>query len=102
MIRRPPRSTLFPYTTLFRSWLWLFTERQLDGWRGAGAITISAMSCGGVESQTTCCDFSDNSEKATASPGGAGWDRERTPPEPRHRQKSDCGLFFEKKKIYND
>src|SRR5256885_11253506 len=25
MIRRPPRSTLFPYTTLFRSW---------RGWRG--------------------------------------------------------------------
>src|SRR2546430_3408058 len=23
MIRRPPRSTLFPYTTLFRSWLGL-------------------------------------------------------------------------------
>ena len=23
MIRRPPRSTLFPYTTLFRSRLWL-------------------------------------------------------------------------------
>src|SRR5438552_9484949 len=22
MIRRPPRSTLFPYTTLFRSWFW--------------------------------------------------------------------------------
>src|SRR3712207_60708 len=22
MIRRPPRSTLFPYTTLFRSWDW--------------------------------------------------------------------------------
>src|SRR2546423_15162431 len=22
MIRRPPRSTLFPFTTLFRSWLW--------------------------------------------------------------------------------
>src|SRR5205809_5693810 len=22
MIRRPPRSTLFPYTTLFRSWRW--------------------------------------------------------------------------------
>src|SRR5258707_15791828 len=27
MIRRPPRSTLFPYTTLFRSWLstWVLT-----------------------------------------------------------------------------
>src|SRR5690242_5166427 len=25
MLRRPPRSTLFPYTTLFRSGLWLFS-----------------------------------------------------------------------------
>src|SRR3712207_7672215 len=36
MIRRPPRSTLFPYTTLFRS-KWRFVEtkplyfRQVDG-----------------------------------------------------------------------
>src|SRR2546430_12147844 len=30
MIRRPPRSTLFPYTTLFRSTLVLRTERMLD------------------------------------------------------------------------
>src|SRR5260370_6065447 len=40
MIRRPPRSTLFPYTTLFRSWLFGSTansglisvsfQRQLD------------------------------------------------------------------------
>src|SRR5260221_2194225 len=28
MIRRPPRSTLFPYTTLFRSW-----ERSCSGCR---------------------------------------------------------------------
>src|SRR2546422_5865690 len=28
MIRRPPRSTLFPYTTLFRSWE--FSERELQ------------------------------------------------------------------------
>src|SRR5258708_19136322 len=27
MIRRPPRSTLFPYTTLFRSWLRRGTPR---------------------------------------------------------------------------
>src|SRR5690349_22491372 len=26
MIRRPPRSTLFPYTTLFRSWNPIFLE----------------------------------------------------------------------------
>src|ERR1035441_8900320 len=30
MIRRPPRSTLFPYTTLFRSWL---RERRCPGAR---------------------------------------------------------------------
>src|SRR2546422_8978690 len=29
MIRRPPRSTLFPYTTLFRSWC-------IPSWGGAG------------------------------------------------------------------
>src|SRR2546430_12510039 len=29
MIRRPPRSTLFPYTTLFRSTVDLFLSRQL-------------------------------------------------------------------------
>src|SRR5205085_6648353 len=35
MIRRPPRSTLFPYTTLFRSKIaWLF--RQLAGEQPAG------------------------------------------------------------------
>src|SRR3712207_7717901 len=32
MIRRPPRSTLFPYTTLFRSLLWIcsLTNLHLD------------------------------------------------------------------------
>src|SRR3712207_8909184 len=37
MIRRPPRSTLFPYTTLFRSArprLFFCTAVQLNGWRG--------------------------------------------------------------------
>src|SRR3712207_7302694 len=30
MIRRPPRSTLFPYTTLFRSVPWTATQRGRD------------------------------------------------------------------------
>src|SRR3712207_8859346 len=34
MIRRPPRSTLFPYTTLFRSRLRLELPRQELGRRG--------------------------------------------------------------------
>src|SRR2546425_3994210 len=33
MIRRPPRSTLFPYTTLFRSAL--SYRPECDQWRGA-------------------------------------------------------------------
>src|SRR2546430_4148409 len=41
MIRRPPRSTLFPYTTLFRSvnLFNLVPVWQLDGARGVRALT---------------------------------------------------------------
>src|SRR5258707_13639410 len=35
MIRRPPRSTLFPYTTLFRS---LHVDRSADRFRGPGGL----------------------------------------------------------------
>src|SRR2546426_9234447 len=38
MIRRPPRSTLFPYTTLFRSLLIPGVLRELHGPAAAGAI----------------------------------------------------------------
>src|SRR3712207_9311990 len=31
MIRRPPRSTLFPYTTLFRSHFYMLAEALADG-----------------------------------------------------------------------
>src|SRR5256886_5809246 len=31
MIRRPPRSTLFPYTTLFRSLRFCFAHRRAQG-----------------------------------------------------------------------
>src|SRR5690349_23816269 len=40
MIRRPPRSTLFPYTTLFRSSRWPRAEcgrRRERGWPGSGS-----------------------------------------------------------------
>src|SRR2546427_6090528 len=36
MIRRPPRSTLFPYTTLFRSPCPGAQRRWLDRWHGHG------------------------------------------------------------------
>src|SRR2546430_15871112 len=41
MIRRPPRSTLFPYTTLFRSGVWWAIEGQL-GALAAAALVVTA------------------------------------------------------------
>src|SRR2546425_2942588 len=40
MIRRPPRSTLFPYTTLFRSLSAQLTVQQVDP--GGGEFTVGA------------------------------------------------------------
>src|SRR5438067_10023161 len=42
MIRRPPRSTLFPYTTLFRSNSWEYTGdgHALALWAGADLIDM--------------------------------------------------------------
>src|ERR1041385_8605661 len=39
MIRRPPRSTLFPYTTLFRSLTWPSSVR----WPGGTAQTLTTL-----------------------------------------------------------
>src|SRR3712207_6937217 len=38
MIRRPPRSTLFPYTTLFRSFSWLLGQPIKDTLCGTKAL----------------------------------------------------------------
>src|SRR5260370_14469700 len=40
MIRRPPRSTLFPYTTLFRSLMKIFRGFNHPGRESACAVTI--------------------------------------------------------------
>src|SRR3712207_7204701 len=41
MIRRPPRSTLFPYTTLFRSPTWVGALRSLVSPRPAAPLPLS-------------------------------------------------------------
>src|SRR2546422_7757417 len=48
MIRRPPRSTLFPYTTLFRSLLRIL---PLEGWRDVQRMGPNppGASCDGLE-----------------------------------------------------
>src|SRR5437588_9339898 len=42
MIRRPPRSTLFPYTTLFRSGLWGLAAAIVNVTIGAGIFRLPA------------------------------------------------------------
>src|SRR3712207_8476673 len=44
MIRRPPRSTLFPYTTLFRSAV--LVEQELDGARARIADALARLDRG--------------------------------------------------------
>src|SRR2546430_16758273 len=50
MIRRPPRSTLFPYTTLFRSLLREPAQAHLRALRqGHGALVNARIAVGGRE-----------------------------------------------------
>src|SRR2546426_9392345 len=65
MIRRPPRSTLFPYTTLFRS---LLTEASTDSTRKASAVmsgSTACIACSGSSCSGTPC-FDARSEEHTS------------------------------------
>src|SRR5256885_7178785 len=65
MIRRPPRSTLFPYTTLFRSRLMLRALRESAG--GAVAVTDAELVAAARELQTLeGIDASPRSEEHTS------------------------------------
>src|SRR2546426_2090915 len=55
MIRRPPRSTLFPYTTLFRSFDWIATQPELD----ADRICVTGGSYGGHMTLAVSTFYSD-------------------------------------------
>src|SRR3712207_8723955 len=87
MIRRPPRSTLFPYTTLFRS-------AQVHGARG------------GVEGGEEAVLHEDVRAGEGAQDGGLPrvgvphQDRKSTRPELQSRQYLVCRLLLEKKKTY--
>src|SRR2546422_5324941 len=82
MIRRPPRSTLFPYTTLFRS---------SDRLRTARCPRVHAFPCG--ENRRICCA---RCGRATAR-GARGRSEEHTS-ELQSRLHLVCRLLLEKKK----
>src|SRR3989442_2100586 len=82
MIRRPPRSTLFPYTTLFRSPVGPLAERQLDAVRQLVAHDRAD------PAEVRLPVVRDRSEEHTS--------------ELQSRPHLVCRLLLEKKKILND
>src|SRR2546422_11508448 len=85
MIRRPPRSTLFPYTTLFRSDLGganaVGEQRRHDGSRATAHVDVEAATA--VEAFLDCGDHADLVHAADHPAAGqsqsAPW-RSRPPP----------------------
>src|SRR3712207_8471440 len=89
MIRRPPRSTLFPYTTLFRSWAW----RAVSSWfmRAPGARPGSC--CGSDGDGGAECRHGG----ASRNPAGLTPRSEEHTSELQSRQYLVCRLLLEKK-----
>src|SRR3712207_8197990 len=88
MIRRPPRSTLFPYTTLFRS--------KEAGDLGTGDGTVRHYTGGGAPTAGLA-------DRASCRVGGDGGDQrllrsEEHTSELQSRQYLVCRLLLEKKK----
>src|SRR2546427_9455141 len=98
MIRRPPRSTLFPYTTLFRS-----------GYAGSDGRQFLYARRTSMDRHTQTAALSRRTFLTTASAALAGATLggpvppneagpEKTQPGPRPRTNTVCAFFFKKKK----
>src|SRR2546430_5288442 len=90
MIRRPPRSTLFPYTTLFRS-----VERS-GGWTNPGPGPGETRDHPRTSRGRTAAGTVGFGEPRGVAPGVA--DRKSTRLNSSHRPKSYAVFCFEKKK----
>src|SRR3712207_8708030 len=90
MIRRPPRSTLFPYTTLFRS-----DDRRNQS--EPAAITAALTPC-----SSRLKAASDPRADATIARSPIGMRSEEHTSELQSRQYLVCRLLLEKKKINLD
>src|SRR3712207_7665423 len=98
MIRRPPRSTLFPYTTLFRS-----GDRNRYS-----AVPATSASQARSLSRWRCAEFTATASGAAESARAASWSRcsamrsEEHTSELQSRQYLVCRLLLEKKKKNKD
>src|SRR3712207_7813539 len=97
MIRRPPRSTLFPYTTLFRSWTTTTTStssRRPWGW--PSTCTPSSRTSGAPRT-APCSRLWSRSPSPVTSSAPRRRSEEHTS-ELQSRQYLVCRLLLEKKK----
>src|SRR5258707_11694581 len=92
MIRRPPRSTLFPYTTLFRSAMWSAEQRQRL-W-----LENEALRCEGLAQFCVYYRSSEDIYWATGMATTSSGRSEEHTSELQSRQYLVCRLLLEKKK----
>src|SRR2546427_1023234 len=90
MIRRPPRSTLFPYTTLFRSFRAAFSSREAARQTALPAIPV----CRTAHRQS--------SDSVRSCPQGFSADRKSTRLNSSHSQISYAVFCLKKKKKNNN
>src|SRR3712207_8566806 len=90
MIRRPPRSTLFPYTTLFRSPIVRADAVQLE--LALRNLVANALKFNERERPLV--------EVRAAALGGGGWRSEEHTSELQSRQYLVCRLLLEKPQSY--
>src|SRR2546430_8721294 len=90
MIRRPPRSTLFPYTTLFRSSGNACATKPSPAHSSTAKSSANTSPCGPSET----ADFSNTSERLAAGPGRS----EEHTSELQSQSNLVCRLLLEKKK----
>src|SRR3712207_8653763 len=91
MIRRPPRSTLFPYTTLFRS------INPAQGADAAATIVRALARMDRAKRRLIAEGIRSESEEAANATGGTSRSEEHTS-ELQSRQYLVCRLLLEKKK----
>src|SRR3712207_7945480 len=96
MIRRPPRSTLFPYTTLFRSRVYIHDG---DGHRHPSHHCLSSHAHLAAMTESHVRGGSAHVEGDDVFKSGAARRSEEHTSELRSRQYLVCRLLLEKKKL---
>src|SRR3712207_8849993 len=97
MIRRPPRSTLFPYTTLFRS----ITEDKVRVIEDAGIDKVKIRSVLTCETRRGICVLCYGRDLARGHMVNIGERSEEHTSELQSRQYLVCRLLLEKKNYVN-